>query len=135
MRLYTSDEKKMVDVGMGSIWYSIYSTACIAFSEDIKKGIPLALAFLKSGECAAVNANETKRQIESVVSGFSKLSPDEAVYTLQRPDMDPPWKGNIASTVTSCANLYTTADGMDLFTEVMDLLQYSQENNVDIFAG
>ena len=27
MRLYSSDEKKMVDVGTGTIWYSLYSTA------------------------------------------------------------------------------------------------------------
>ena len=57
MRIYTSDEKKSVDVGMGSIWHSIYSTVSVAFTADAKNGIPLAMAFLKSGECSAENEN------------------------------------------------------------------------------
>ena len=135
MRLYTSNEAKTIDVGTGSIWYSIYSTACIALSENVKKSIPLAMDFLKTGECAATNANQTKKQLSEIINAFSKLDPDKAIYNLHKPDVVPPWKGNIAQSVTSCANLYTTADGKDLFSEVMDLLQYAQEKGVDIFAG
>ena len=39
------------------------------------------------------------------------------------------------SSVTSCANLYTTADGKDLFTEVFALLEYASKENVSVFAG
>ena len=135
MRIYTSDEKKSVDVGMGSIWYSIYSTASVAFTADAKNGIPLAMAFLKSGECSAENVKETKRQLEAVKAAFSSLEPDKAVYDLHKPNVPPPWVGNIASTVTSCANLYTTADGKDLFTEVFTLLSYAEEAGVSVSAG
>ena len=135
MRIYTSDEKKSVDVGMGSIWYSIYSTASVAFSADAKSGIPLAMLFLKSGECSAENVKETKRQLEVVRNGFLSLDPNKAVYDLHKPDMPPPWAGNIASTVTSCADLYTTADGKDLFTEVLTLLSYAEKMGLSVSAG
>ena len=47
MRLYSADEKKSVDVGTGSIWYSIYSTAMVALSDDAKREIPQVISFLK----------------------------------------------------------------------------------------
>lgn len=135
MRIYTADEKKSIDVGMGSIWFSIYSTATVAFSTDIKDGIPLAMAFLKTGECLSEKVTETKKQLEAVREGFSSLEPDKAVYDLHKPDEPPPWAGNIAPTVTSCANLYTTADGKDLFTEVFDLLSYAEKAGTSVSAG
>lgn len=135
MRLYTSDEKMNVDVGTGSIWYSIYSTAMVALSEDAKESIPLALRFLKSGDCSAEDVKRTKDQLLLVRNAFTEIEPDKAVYDLHRPDITAPWAGNIASTVTSCANLYTTADGKDLFTEVLTLLEYASKKNVSVFAG
>ena len=135
MRLYTEDEKCIVDVGTGSIWYSIYSTAYIAFSEENKKSVSLAMEFLKTGECPAENVAETKIQLMRLQNAFEELSPDKAVYDLHRPDVAPPWDGNIAPTVTSCANLYTTADGKDLFTEVLNLLDYAASQNAAVTAG
>ena len=135
MRLYTSDEKRNVDVGMGSIWYSIYSTAFIAFSDDAKKNIPLAMEFLKTGECAAENTVATAEQIRRVQTAFASIEPDKAIYDLHKPSTPPPWANNIAPTVTSCANLFTTADGKDLLTEVLSLLEYASKNNLPVHAG
>ena len=135
MRLYTSDEKRTVDVGTGSLWYSLYSTVVVTTSENIKNMIPLALAFLKNGDCPASGIKETKEQIIAVRSLLAELKPDKAVYDLHKPNDAPPWAGNIAPTVTSCANLYTTADGKDLLTEVIALLEYADEHNLPVFAG
>jgi hypothetical protein len=135
MRLFTSDESRSVDVGTGSIWYSIYSTAFIAFSDDAKKSIPLAMEFLKTGECAAENASATAGQLQSVKTAFASIEPEKAIYDLHKPSAPPPWNGNIAPTVTSCANLFTTADGKDLFTEVLSLLEYASNHNLPIYAG
>ena len=135
MRLYSADEIKNVDVGTGSIWYSIYSTAVVFFSEDLKERIPLALRFLKNGECEAKDTKETKEQLLVVKNAFAEIEPEKAVYDWHRPDLAAPWAGNIASTVTSCANLYTTADGKDLFTEVFTLLSYAEEAGVSVSAG
>ncbi len=135
MRLYTCDEQKMVDVGTGSLWFSVYSTAEVGLSDEIKKKTPLAMSFLKTGDCLAENVEETKEQLLFVWGAFSILSPSRAVYDFRRPDATPPWWGTFASTVTSCGNLYTTADGKDLFTEVYALLKYAAEHNLSVFAG
>jgi hypothetical protein len=135
MRLFTENEEKSVDVGTGSIWYSIYSTAMVAFSDDAKKSIPLALNFLKNGDCPAGKAKDTREQLERVRNAFSALEPDKVIYDLHKPDVPPPWAGNIAPTVTSCANLYTTADGKDLFTEVFALLDYAAKTGASVSAG
>ena len=135
MRLYTADEKRMVDVGTGSIWYSIYSTAMTVLSDDAKKRVSLAMTFLKEGDCSAEKVAETKKQLMEIRKAFASLEPSKAVFDYQRPDVVPPWTGNIASSVTSCANLYTTADGKDLFTEVFELLEYASKENVSVFAG
>ncbi len=135
MRLFTSDENRSVDIGTGSIWYSIYSTAYIIFSEDAKEEVSCAMAFLKNGDCLAEDIPLVAKQLTKIQTFFSLINPEMAIYDLHHPEIAPPWKGNIASTVTSCANLYTTADGKDLFTEVIALLQYAAENNVNVMAG
>lgn len=135
MTLYTSDEQESVDVGSGSVWFSIYSTALILFSDELKEKIPLAMAFLKTGVCSSETAKETEAQLQTVQRVFSSIAPDRAVYDYRKPDVLPPWAGSIASSVTSCANLYTTSDGEDLFTEVLALLSYARQHNVSVCAG
>lgn len=135
MRLFTSDENRSVDIGTGSIWYSIYSTAYILFSENAKEEVSHAMEFLKNGDSLVEDVPLIAEQLTKIQAFFSLINPEMAIYDLHHPETAPPWKGNIAPTVTSCANLYTTADGKDLFTEVIALLQYAAENNVNVMAG
>lgn len=135
MRLYSADEKKSVDVGTGSIWYSIYSTAMVALSDDAKREIPQVISFLKNGNCSCEDVKSTKKQMQILRNAFTEIPPNRAVYDLHKPNVTPPWGKSIAPTVTSCANLYTTADGEDLFTQVIDLLSYAEEAKVDVLAG
>lgn len=135
MRLYSSDLKRSVDVGTGSIWYSVYSTAMICLSNEIKKEIPLGMNFLKEGECPEENVKETKKQFKTIINEFTNIPPERAVYNWHKPEEPAPWNGNIAETVSSCADLYTTADGKNLFKEVMELLKYSIKSKTSIQAG
>ena len=135
MRLFSADYNQSVDVGMGSIWYSLYSTVNCLFSVEVKKKIPNAIEFLRTGECTEQLLKKTKTEMETVIQGLSLIAPDKAVYDMERPEVAPPWKGYIAPTITSCANLFTTADGQDLLTEVMALFDYGISQNVAICAG
>lgn len=135
MRLFVEDESKSVDVGTGSIWYCIYSTAELKISSEEKTRIPLALSFLKSGECAAVDANETAKQMNLVRDAFANIPPEEAVFDLHDVNRKAPWYGKISSVVTSCANLFTTSDGKDLFTEVVGLLSYAARKGLKVSAS
>lgn len=135
MRLVSFDYIKTVDVGTGSIWWSIYSTANTIFSDDAKEKVSDAMNFLKTGECSARQSAVVSDQLQMIQKTFSVLSPEIAVFDLERPHVAPPWKGNVAPTVTTLANLYTTADGKNLLTEVIALLQYASEQEVSISVG
>ena len=43
----------------------------------------------------------------------------------------PPWKDHISDQITSLANYFVTADGKDLFDELISLLQYAAKNYLD----
>lgn len=45
---------------------------------------------------------------------------------------DVPWKGRLSNVITSCANLYTTADGKDLLYEVVSILCYAEVAAVSV---
>lgn len=131
MRIYTSDNKRTVDIGTGSLWHSVYSTAAIRLFDDDKDFLQFAMDFLKSGECDADDAQITARQMELLRRRFAKIAPTDAVCDLNDLQKKAPWGNYISKSVTSCANLYTTADGKDLFDEVINFLKYADENKTD----
>ena len=132
--LSTSDNKRFVDVGGTDIWKSIYSTAEARLGL-YKNKVPLALDFLRTGNCEAKNSLETARQINLIHDKLAQYDPEKAVYDIDNPHQPAPWSGKISPVITSCANLYTTSDGKDLFTEVFELLEYASKENVSVFAG
>lgn len=134
MRISTSDFIKNVDVGTGSVWYSVFSTAAIRLSADDKNFLDFAMRFLKTGECKSDDAQITARQMELLKKRFEKLPPTAAVYDMNNPDKKAPWYKNISKQVISCGNLYTTADGKDLLTEIIDLLKYASVQGTDVSA-
>ena len=134
MTICTSDYKQMVDVGTGSVWYSMYSTAVVHLTDDDKEFLQYGMDFLKSGECEADDAQITARQMELIQRRFAKIAPMDAVWDMSNPSRRGPWQHGISGNVTSCANLYTTADGKDLFHEVISLLKYADMNGTDILV-
>lgn len=131
MLIISSDEKRLVDVGGSDIWYSVYSTALDAFAGEQEK-IASALEFMEEGECVASDGYETARQFNLIRDKFAGISPDRAVYDIQDKKRPAPWKGRLSPVITSCANLYTTADGRDLLYEVVSILTYAQIAGVDV---
>lgn len=134
MTICTSDYKQSVDVGTGSVWYSVYSTAVTHLTDDDKEFLQYGMDFLKSGGCVADDAQITARQMELIQRRFAKIAPMDAVWDMDNPSQRGPWHQGVAGNVTSCANLYTTADGKDLFQEIISLLKYADVNGTDILV-
>lgn len=132
MYIETSDGKRIVNVGNSDILYSVYSTVEVRLSL-FKRKIPLAIQFLKSGVCEAENALETARQFNLMRDELSRYAPEKAVYDLRDLKKKAPWAGNLSSVITSCANLYTTAEGQDLLYEITSILCYAATVNVSVF--
>lgn len=133
MIIMSSDDKRYVDVGSKSIWYSVLSTAEIRLT-PMKKDIRLALDFLNTGKCSAKNAHETARQFNLIRDAFSQIEPSNAVYNKDKPSMTAPWSSNLSGIVTSCGNLYTTSDGKDLLYEIVCILTYAHYKKVDVLT-
>lgn len=82
MRIYTSDGKRMVNAGTNNLWRSVYLTAVARLSEDDKEFLQFAMDFLKTGECAADDAQITARQMELVCRRFRRIVTEAAVFDL-----------------------------------------------------
>lgn len=126
----TSDNELFVDVGSGDIWISLMSTVDIRLKN--KKNISYAVNFLHSGECSAEDALETAKQFNIIRDELSKFGPDKIIYDSEDLKKEAPWKDNISPTVTSCANFFTTADGKDLFSEIVNILTYAALNDTSV---
>lgn len=131
MRIETSDNNRVVNVGSSDIWNSIYSTVEIRFGL-FKRRIPLALQFFKTGSCDSKDAMETARQFNLMRDELSRYTPEKAVYDSRDLRKKAPWANNISSVITSCANLYTTTDGQDLLYEVVSILCYAGINGTSV---
>lgn len=133
MRLISKDGKKTVSVGGGDIWKALYSTVVSCIGKRRKK-YPLAFDFLETGECRGNQGYETAKQINLIRDALSKYAPDKAVYDIDNPQLEAPWSGKLSPVVTSCANMFTTADGQDLLFEIVSILCYAQVAKTDIFV-
>lgn len=122
--MYSTDNKKHINIGTSDIWKSVYSTAYVRLGSFTKK-VPLAMEFLRSGYCDYAEAMETAHQINLVRDELSKYPPKKAVYDMENTKKKAPWENNLSPVITSCANLFTTADGKDLFCELVSILVYS----------
>lgn len=123
MIIQSNDSEKTVDIGSGDIFHSLYSTIKVRLKRF--DDIDTAIQFMDSGICEYVDALECARQFNLIRDHLSQISPCDAVYDYKDLNKKAPWAGNISPTITSCANLYTTADGKDLLFEIVSILTYA----------
>lgn len=131
MILQSDDGHRMLDVGNGELIYSVYSTVNVRL-EHLLPQVRLAIAFLRSGSCPADEAQETARQINLIRDALAQVPPEQAVFNQQDLSQQGPWSGNLSPVITSCANLYTTADGRDLLYELIVILVYASVIGVNV---
>lgn len=131
MELITLDEKKYVDIGTVDIWNSVYSTVIIRL-EKLENQIPLAIEFLRTGNCRGCDAQETARQINLIRDALSQIAPEKVVYDYKDQSIPAPWGDNISPVITSCGNMFTTADGKDLLFELVAILTYAYVRKTNI---
>jgi hypothetical protein len=130
MMLSSSDRKRFVDLGTSDILFSVYSTAATLL-QDYSEDISLGLRFLEKGVCESKEGYRTARQINLIRDGLARFSPDQAVYDRNDPQKTAPWK-SLSPVITSCANLFTTADGKDLLYELVSILCYAEICEVSV---
>ena len=131
MMIASLDGERVVNIGGSDIWFSVYSTAKVAFRSR-KNLIDKAMVFMERGECDWRDGFEIARQFNLIRDEFAKIPPEKAIYDVNNRKKEAPWANNISPVITSCANLFTTADGQDLLFEVVSILVYAQVKKVGI---
>lgn len=121
--IITADEKRLVDIGTSDTIFALYSTAKSLLGN--KKNISDGIEFLKSGTCKWHDCLCIARQINLIRDQLSQHAPAEIVYDINHPEIKAPWINNLSPVVTSCGNLFTTADGKDLLYEIVSILCYA----------
>lgn len=131
MIIESADKKRAVDIGTDDIWISVYSTVLLKLGSTLAD-IPDAVSFLRTGMCKAERALSTARQINMVRDKLAAIPPQEAVYNYKNRSERAPWDNKISPVITSCANLFTTAEGKDLLFEIVSILCYADIKKVDV---
>ncbi len=125
MKIVSADGKRVIDIGGEDIWKAVYSTMVSCIGKKRKK-YPLAFDFFENCECDGDQGYEVARPINLVRDELSQFSPEKAVYDIDHPKQKAPWSGRLSPVITSCANMFTTADGKDLRYEVVSILSYAE---------
>jgi len=133
MTIISEDDKIYVDVGSYEIWNCLYSTI-ITRLPHMKNKISLALSFLESRTCLSNDCIETAKEMNLIRDALSQISPSEVVYDYKNPTQKAPWLNKISPIITSCGNLFTTADGKDLIFELNTVLCYCSIKKISVIS-
>ena len=122
MMIFTSDHKRCVEISNSSLGSSLSELAAEILSDEDKEFLQYAVSFLNSSVCIADDAQITARQLELAKRRFAKHLPPSHIT------------GSMNVSATSCADLFITTDGKDLFDELICLLKYADKTSVDVFV-
>ena len=123
MTIISEDGKKIINVGTYDIWFAMYSTIMMK-CDSIRNEIEKAISFMDEKVCEYIDCLEVARQFNLIRDELSKYHPEEAVYDMNSLEKKAPWEGKVSPVVTSCGNLFTSADGEDLIGEVVATCVY-----------
>jgi hypothetical protein len=122
-------KNKTINVGTADFLHCFRST----ISKHVKSDqAPNALNFLKHGKLKHSNCLTVAREFNGIHDTLSSLNPAEVVWDIDNPSVSPPWGDNISPVITSLGNYFLTADGKDLFFEIIFLLQYANDEKTDV---
>lgn len=132
MKLITSDEQRVLEIGTNNYLFCFYSTVYVNLAKKYKD-ISLAIEFLRDGECNGCDGYIIARQFNLIRDRLSNLDVSKIVYDMTDPKKKAPWINNISFVVTSCGNFFITSEGKDLIFEISSILCYAKVKNVDVY--
>ena len=131
MTITTSDCKRQINIGSSTNWISLYSTILVRLN-NIKDQLCDVLTFMKGDAVPFSKGLQIARQFNIIRDELSKYKPEEAVYDFRNPEKEAPWKNRLNPIITSCANMFLTADGKDLLFELVSIFTYSEYMKVQV---
>ena len=133
MRIITSDGNKYINIGAAEVWKSLCSTIFVLL-DDEKDSIMKARSFLENNKAEGVEGYEIARQFNLIRDKLSRFAPEKVIFDINDMDFRAPWYGKLSPVVTSCANLFITADGEDLLYEIVCIFCYAEIKRVSVLV-
>lgn len=130
MTITVLGDNKRVLVGAPSFLFSFYSTiVCnIANYQQYK----VSVKFLGSGKILADDCDTAAKELEQIRQDLKRFPPDRVVWDMNHKEKLPPWGNNISPHIDSLGNYFVTADGKDLFDELISLLKYAAQHHFNV---
>lgn len=120
-------------IGTGAFLHAFFSTIAYRL-EDNNWGskfpnlmIGLYNGVLQPNECAWV-----LDELRIIKEQLSQLPPNKVVWDIDNLDLQPPWKDNIANTITNLSNYFITNDGKQLLEVLNKALNQSILDNTTL---
>jgi len=133
MRIITSDGNKYINIGSAEVWKSLCSTIFVLL-DDEKDSIMKARSFLENNKAEGVEGYEIARQFNLIRDKLSRFAPEKVIFDINDMAFRATWYGKLSPVVTSCANLFITADGEDLLYEIVCIFCYAEIKRVSVLV-
>lgn len=120
-------------VGHGDFVHAFFST--VSYHLELNgwgSNYPLLMNHLYQGK---LNWNDVPQAIQEVQDIREKLkayTPDQVIWDLEDVTKQPPWKNDIAPTITNLSNYFVTSDGRDMFDVLLAALQDATDEKIDL---
>jgi len=131
MTFWSSDDKKFTDIGT-TWWWTTLTLTINKRLKDILTQIPNVTNFLKESECKHGRCKETAEELKLVKEKLALLPISEIVLEKDKKIKKKEILKDIDISNTSCDDFLLTSDGRNILLELINILEYSAENNCDV---
>lgn len=120
-------------IGTGAFLHAFFSTIAYRL-EDNKWGskYPNLMLGLYNGELQPNECAWVLDELTIIMEQLSQLPPNKVVWDIDNLDAQPPWKDNIANTITNLSNYFITSDGKQLLEVLNEALNQSVLDNTPL---
>ncbi len=120
-------------IGTGDFVHSFFSTICYNLENNCwGSKYPYLMNYLYQGELNYKDADNALNELAEIKKIFKELEVDKVVWDIDDLGKRPPWGDEISEEITDLSNYFVTCEGEDLFDEIINALEESKAEKIDI---
>lgn len=112
------------EIGGDDFFHAFFSTIGYRLEGDFwGDRFPCLLNKLYQGKLEQDAADNALKELDVIVLGLSKLSPEKVVWDIDNLNAIPPWGNNISSDIKDLSNYFVTSSGRDLIEVLRECIE------------
>jgi hypothetical protein len=126
-------QDKSFPVGSADFLHSFFSTISYRLEESWGARFPVMMSQLYAGAVSYELLDKLEEELKTARRELEGFAPSEVIWDIEDLSKRPPWGNNIADSITSLANYFTTAlDSEDLFDFLFRVIRYAKKKKSSI---